>query len=94
MMISSPSTSHKRGQIAEKSNKDETHCHIETGICAHSQPSANMRMQPLCFLQYCGSCNRALGSDSDIYIYKGECAFCSMECREEVMRTDHAWSDN
>ncbi|TVU50685.1 hypothetical protein EJB05_02065 [Eragrostis curvula] len=87
-MISSPSTSQIRGQVGEKSNKDETHCHIEIGICARSQPSANMR-QPLCFLQYCGSCNRALCSDADIYIYKGESAFCSMECREKVMTNEN-----
>ncbi|KAG2580715.1 hypothetical protein PVAP13_6NG360900 [Panicum virgatum] len=65
--------------------------YTKTGICVHSQPSPIMQMQPLHFLQYCGSCNRALVPEADIYIYKGESAFCSIECREKGMRTltDH-----
>ncbi|KAF8644061.1 hypothetical protein HU200_049963 [Digitaria exilis] len=83
--------SQKLDQIAEMGNRDGTHgSHTETGICVHSMPPGNMQMQPLRFLQYCGSCNRALGLDADIYVYKGESAFCSIECREKGIRTDNA----
>ncbi|KAF8671630.1 hypothetical protein HU200_049958 [Digitaria exilis] len=34
---------------------------LRLAICVHSMPPGNMQMQPLRFLQYCGSCNRALG---------------------------------
>ncbi|PVH61341.1 hypothetical protein PAHAL_3G014300 [Panicum hallii] len=77
--------------MAETGKRDERHgSHTETGICVHSLPPGNMQMQPLRFLQHCGSCNRALGHEADIYIYKGESAFCSTECREKGMMIDHA----
>ena len=57
-------------QTAE-TGRDETHGHhIETGICVRSVPSTGMQMQPLRFLEYCASCNRTLGPEVDIYIYK------------------------
>ncbi|XP_039823752.1 bifunctional aspartokinase/homoserine dehydrogenase 2, chloroplastic-like isoform X3 [Panicum virgatum] len=78
-------------KVAETGNRDELHgSHTGTRICVHSLPPGNMQMQPLHFLQYCGSCNRALGPEADIYIYKGESAFCSPECREKGMMVDHA----
>ncbi|XP_059308072.1 FCS-Like Zinc finger 5-like [Lycium ferocissimum] len=40
------------------------------------------------FLRSCGLCNRRLGPGRDIYMYRGETAFCSMECREEQMKED------
>nr|CAB3459228.1 unnamed protein product [Digitaria exilis] len=97
-MATTPSMSQKLDQIAEMGNRDGTHgSHTETGICVQSMPPGNMQMQPLRFLQYCGSCNCALGLDADIYIYKyviwlswGESAFCSIECREKGMRTGNA----
>ncbi|CAO2153441.1 unnamed protein product [Urochloa humidicola] len=53
--------SQKLGQMAETGNRDERQgSHTEAGICVHSVPPGNMQMQPLRFLQYCGSCNRAL----------------------------------
>jgi len=65
------SQSQKLDQVAETRNRDETHgSHTGTGICVHSLPPGIMQMQPLHFLQYCGSCNRALGPEADIYIYK------------------------
>ncbi|KAL6641986.1 hypothetical protein ACP70R_020167 [Stipagrostis hirtigluma subsp. patula] len=93
-MTTTPSMSQQLAQMAETRNRNETHNDTETGICVHPRPSANMQMQSLNFLQYCGSCNRALGPEVDIYIYKGESAFCSVECREKGMRTDHAGRKN
>ncbi|KAJ1264602.1 hypothetical protein BS78_08G011800 [Paspalum vaginatum] len=61
----------------------------EAGIRVRSEPSADVQMEPLRFLQHCGSCNRTLGPEVDIYIYKGESAFCSTECREKGMKIDH-----
>ncbi|RCV36742.1 hypothetical protein SETIT_8G006500v2 [Setaria italica] len=90
-MATTPSRFQKLDQMAETGTRDETQgSHTEVGIFIHSLPPGNMQMQPLRFLQYCGSCNRALGPEADIYIYKGESAFCSIECRETRMRTDNA----
>uniref|UniRef100_A0A0A9ATB2 FLZ-type domain-containing protein n=1 Tax=Arundo donax TaxID=35708 RepID=A0A0A9ATB2_ARUDO len=75
-MTTTPSMSQQLAQVAETGNRNETHGDTQTGICVHSRPSAKIQMQPLRFLQYCGSCNRALGPEADIYIYKYNSWFC------------------
>eukprot|EP00262_Sarcandra_glabra_P008855 TRINITY_DN2273_c0_g1_i1.p1 TRINITY_DN2273_c0_g1~~TRINITY_DN2273_c0_g1_i1.p1 ORF type:complete len:162 (+),score=6.79 TRINITY_DN2273_c0_g1_i1:80-565(+) len=40
------------------------------------------------FLRACGLCKRRLGPGRDIFIYKGESAFCSLECRQQQMNQD------
>ncbi|KAJ8625740.1 hypothetical protein MRB53_034270 [Persea americana] len=40
------------------------------------------------FLRACGLCNRRLGPGRDIYMYRGDTAFCSLECRQQQMNHD------
>ncbi|KAJ8543688.1 hypothetical protein K7X08_025306 [Anisodus acutangulus] len=40
------------------------------------------------FLTSCGLCNRRFSPGRDIYMYRGDTAFCSMECREQQMKQD------
>ncbi|KAL5226101.1 hypothetical protein ABZP36_012740 [Zizania latifolia] len=40
------------------------------------------------FLKACGICNRRLGPGRDTFIYMGEVAFCSNECRQQQMNLD------
>ncbi|KAE8709624.1 Gag-pol polyprotein-like protein [Hibiscus syriacus] len=40
------------------------------------------------FLQSCWLCDRRLASGRDIYMYRGDTAFCSLECREKQMNKD------
>ncbi|XP_031258660.1 FCS-Like Zinc finger 5-like [Pistacia vera] len=40
------------------------------------------------FLRTCGLCNRRLAPGRDIYMYRGDTAFCSLECREKKMKQD------
>ncbi|WOL08684.1 hypothetical protein Cni_G17437 [Canna indica] len=40
------------------------------------------------FLRACGLCNRRLGPGRDAYMYRGEIAFCSLECRQQQMNFD------
>ncbi|CAD6242348.1 unnamed protein product [Miscanthus lutarioriparius] len=40
------------------------------------------------FLKACGLCNRRLGPGHDTFIYRGEVAFCSQECREKQIEYD------
>ncbi|KAL6971560.1 hypothetical protein U1Q18_031238 [Sarracenia purpurea var. burkii] len=37
------------------------------------------------FLSFCYNCKKNLGQGKDIYIYRGEKAFCSSECRHQEM---------
>ncbi|GMN33667.1 hypothetical protein TIFTF001_004282 [Ficus carica] len=38
------------------------------------------------FLRTCGLCKSRLASGRDIYIYMGDTAFCSLECRERHIK--------
>ncbi|KAJ1289453.1 hypothetical protein BS78_02G165300 [Paspalum vaginatum] len=44
------------------------------------------------FLRACGLCRRRLGPGRDTFMYKGESAFCSLECRERHI-TQEEWKD-
>lgn len=46
------------------------------------------RLETANFLRTCGLCNRRLASGRDIYMYRGDTAFCSQECREQRMKQD------
>ncbi|XP_022942060.1 uncharacterized protein LOC111447249 [Cucurbita moschata] len=40
------------------------------------------------FLRTCSFCQRRLSPARDIYMYMGDTAFCSMECREQSMEQE------
>ncbi|XVF64738.1 hypothetical protein PTKIN_Ptkin09bG0191300 [Pterospermum kingtungense] len=40
------------------------------------------------FLRSCGLCRRRLVPGRDIYMYRGDTAFCSMDCRQQQMNQD------
>ncbi|CAF1805278.1 hypothetical protein Bca4012_028803 [Brassica carinata] len=42
------------------------------------------------FLESCSLCRKHLGRNSDIFMYRGDKAFCSNECREEQIESDEA----
>ncbi|RLN17233.1 uncharacterized protein C2845_PM02G03280 [Panicum miliaceum] len=42
------------------------------------------------FLSSCHTCNKQLGHGNDIFIYRGDKAFCSSECRYQEMLLDEA----
>ncbi|XP_040382518.1 FCS-Like Zinc finger 6-like [Oryza brachyantha] len=44
------------------------------------------------FLRACGLCNRRLGPGRDTFMYKGETAFCSLECRQQHI-THEEWKE-
>ncbi|KAL6956973.1 hypothetical protein U1Q18_039468 [Sarracenia purpurea var. burkii] len=45
-------------------------------------------METAPFLRTCGLCRRRLAPGRDIYMYRGDTAFCSLECREQQMKHD------
>ncbi|XP_041015880.1 FCS-Like Zinc finger 5-like [Juglans microcarpa x Juglans regia] len=40
------------------------------------------------FLRSCSLCKRRLVPSRDIYMYRGDTAFCSLECRQQQMNQD------
>ncbi|KAD4386200.1 hypothetical protein R6Q59_009450 [Mikania micrantha] len=53
----------------------------------HRRNSADYSETPH-FLTVCRLCNRRLISGRDIFMYRGDSAFCSFECRQEQMNQD------
>ncbi|GAB2294831.1 hypothetical protein Dimus_029024 [Dionaea muscipula] len=45
------------------------------------------------FLSFCFTCKKQLGQGKDIYIYRGEKAFCSKECRYQEMMMEERLVD-
>ncbi|KAK8963987.1 hypothetical protein KSP40_PGU019575 [Platanthera guangdongensis] len=45
------------------------------------------------FLTFCHSCRKKLGQGKDIFMYRGEKAFCSHECRNQEMLADDEMED-
>ncbi|WVZ93050.1 hypothetical protein U9M48_039066 [Paspalum notatum var. saurae] len=44
------------------------------------------------FLRACGLCNRRLGPGRDTFMYRGDTAFCSLECRQQHI-TIEEWKE-
>lgn len=53
-------------------------------------PLSNSSAQTSHFLRACGLCNRRLAPGRDIYMYRGDTAFCSSECRHQRIIEDEA----
>ncbi|KAK9134327.1 hypothetical protein Syun_013657 [Stephania yunnanensis] len=49
-------------------------------------------METALFLRACGLCNKRLGPGRDIYMYRGDTGFCSLECRQQRMNQDE-WKE-
>ncbi|KAF3326414.1 zinc-finger of the FCS-type, C2-C2 [Carex littledalei] len=47
--------------------------------------SATGILAPVHFLRACSLCQRRLGPGDDTFIYRGEFAFCSKECRQQLI---------
>ncbi|XP_040381511.1 FCS-Like Zinc finger 7-like isoform X2 [Oryza brachyantha] len=48
------------------------------------------RRRRLHFLESCFLCKSSIAGDRDIFMYRGDAAFCSDECRQEQMDMDEA----
>ncbi|XP_050378579.1 FCS-Like Zinc finger 5 [Argentina anserina] len=59
-----------------------------TNSSNHRRNSASNIVETARFLRTCGLCNQSLASGRDLYMYRGDTAFCSLECREQQMKQD------
>ncbi|KAJ6775010.1 FCS-LIKE ZINC FINGER 5 [Salix purpurea] len=85
-------------------NMMDTSCGDSTSGFSHDQPflasvlsprdhhrrsgSGNHFVEDSHFLRSCGLCKRWLASGKDLYMYRGDTAFCSEECRAKQMKED------
>ncbi|KAK8941895.1 hypothetical protein KSP40_PGU019359 [Platanthera guangdongensis] len=69
---------------------------MATSVASWVSPRANPRRNSLHFtapetapfLRSCGLCNRRLAPGRDIFMYRGETAYCSFECRQQQINQD------
>ncbi|XP_047060476.1 FCS-Like Zinc finger 5-like [Lolium rigidum] len=62
-------------------------------LVGHRRNSADFSaVETAAFLRACGLCNRRLGPGRDTFMYRGDTAFCSLECREQHI-THEEWKD-
>ncbi|GMH03840.1 hypothetical protein Nepgr_005679 [Nepenthes gracilis] len=54
----------------------------------HSSRKSNDVNEFCCFLKSCCLCRKPLSSDDDVYMYKGDQGFCSIECRSRQIIMD------
>ncbi|OIW05007.1 hypothetical protein TanjilG_06419 [Lupinus angustifolius] len=75
-------------------NKKTTHifnnCIVEENYSHFSVPkNSHLYAISESFLSFCYTCKKHLDQTKDIFIYRGEKAFCSPECRYREMVLDH-----
>lgn len=56
---------------------------IRRSYCCTNKP-----VEPAHFLDACHLCKRRLSDGRDIYMYRGDTAFCSVECRQQQITMD------
>ncbi|CAL9065805.1 unnamed protein product [Musa banksii] len=84
--------------LLEAQNNSPTHSHLlisQTSLGKNTSSSFSTSS----FLEHCFLCRRRLQEGSDIFMYRGDRAFCSEECRcrhmfvdEESRRAEHCSS--
>ncbi|CAI9107808.1 OLC1v1007267C1 [Oldenlandia corymbosa var. corymbosa] len=57
----------------------------QSGDTFSSADQLNGSSLPMNFLDACNSCNNSLGDGKDVFMYRGEKALCSNECRSQEM---------
>ncbi|GMP90969.1 hypothetical protein CsSME_00041870 [Camellia sinensis var. sinensis] len=78
-----PRTTHIYGNIVV-----ESYCGVVKVSELNSSPEKLNSPPPEHFLSLCYTCKKSLEQGKDIYIYRGEKAFCSSECRCQEMLFD------
>ncbi|XWS46843.1 hypothetical protein CRYUN_Cryun14cG0103000 [Craigia yunnanensis] len=74
--------------ISHGPNPKTTHIFDNCVVESYCSVSDKPKSVPESFLSFCHTCKKNLEQKIDIYIYRGERAFCSQECRYQEMLLD------
>ncbi|XWS31554.1 hypothetical protein CRYUN_Cryun23aG0086300 [Craigia yunnanensis] len=74
--------------ISHGPNPKTTHIFDNCIVQSYCSVSDKSKSAPESFLSFCHTCKKNLEQKIDIYIYRGEKAFCSQECRYQEMLLD------
>ncbi|KAG8656560.1 hypothetical protein MANES_04G150300v8 [Manihot esculenta] len=81
--ISSSEAKSKSNVVLKSSMKKVNHRHLPAAAS-----SSATTIESYCYLKSCYLCNKKLRLDSDIYMYRGDQGFCSIECRNRRIVLD------
>ncbi|KAK6268320.1 hypothetical protein QUC31_012480 [Theobroma cacao] len=54
----------------------------------HGHPDGGSPADQSCFLKSCHLCNKNLSLDKEVYMYRGDQGYCSIECRDRQIVLD------
>ncbi|XVF32551.1 hypothetical protein REPUB_Repub17cG0092100 [Reevesia pubescens] len=74
--------------ISHGPNPKTTHIFDNCVVESYCSVSDKPKSEPESFLSFCYTCKKNLEQKNDIYIYRGEKAFCCQECRYQEMLLD------
>ncbi|KAJ1390571.1 Zf-FLZ domain [Sesbania bispinosa] len=72
-------------QITSNSSKSKSNVLVKSAVVKKAIQTSPV---DFCFLKTCNLCNRHLSPDKDIYMYRGDQGFCSIECRNRQIVLD------
>ncbi|KAA8538041.1 hypothetical protein F0562_027379 [Nyssa sinensis] len=84
---SDPRNPFKVGPLRPTEGFDQRFLSATVSPGSHRRNSADF-VDTANFLRACSLCNRRLVPGRDIYMYRGDSAFCSLECRQQQMNQD------
>ncbi|XP_059631413.1 FCS-Like Zinc finger 6 [Cornus florida] len=84
---SDPHNPFKSGPLRPTDGSDQRFWNATVSPRNHRRSSADFTQTPN-FLRTCSLCKRRLVPGRDIYMYRGDSAFCSQECRQQQMNQD------
>ncbi|XP_051199348.1 FCS-Like Zinc finger 7 [Lolium perenne] len=70
--------------------KEEEERYVQVGSRFFRMKNTGGAMTRPHFLDACFLCKKSISRDRDIFMYRGDAAFCSEECRQEQMCMDEA----
>ncbi|XP_019430225.1 PREDICTED: uncharacterized protein LOC109337656 [Lupinus angustifolius] len=70
------------------SSKTKSNSNILVKSALRLKANQNTSLEFFCFLKTCSLCNKQLSPDKDIYMYRGDEGFCSVECRNKQIVLD------
>ncbi|EXB64666.1 hypothetical protein L484_018000 [Morus notabilis] len=76
-------------QISSQGDQNQQSNVVVKSAVRLSQPTLNnSSLEYSCFLKTCNLCNKELSLDKEVYMYRGDQGFCSIECRDRQIFLD------
>ncbi|KAK7275510.1 hypothetical protein RIF29_16629 [Crotalaria pallida] len=75
-------------QITSSKTKSNTNVLVKSAVVRLKAANQTTPLEFFCFLKTCNLCNKQLSPNKDIYMYRGDQGFCSVECRNRQIVLD------